>query len=156
MQIVDGDLLLAKEKYICHQCNCVSKKAAHLAKAVFETFPYANVYSHRLFNDWPGTIRIMGDGKGQREVVALFAQVYPGKPRYESGPDCASARESYFRDCLEKLGELCWVDKHTVAFPYGIGCGAAGGNWDNYLVMIETFSARHNLDVTIYCKDGGK
>ena len=28
----------------------------------------------------------------------------------------------------------------SVAFPYGIGCGLAGGNWEEYQAMLEEFA----------------
>lgn len=148
LEIVDGDLLLAQDDYICHQCNCMSKRAAHLALSVFGAFPFADVYSARQNPDEPGTIKVCTDG-GKR-IVALFGQVYPGRPRYETGIDCATAREGYFERCLSHLDTE--VKAGSIAFPWGIGCGAAGGCWPNYLAMIEKFASRDNLTVHIYRK----
>jgi hypothetical protein len=50
MKIVTGDLLKAnclEYPYIIHQVNCTSIRAAGLAKAIFEAFPWADVYSDR-------------------------------------------------------------------------------------------------------------
>jgi hypothetical protein len=32
------------------------------------------------------------------------------------------------------------LDTDEIAFPYGIGCGLAGGNWKRYEEMIEEFA----------------
>ena len=59
-------------------------------------------------------------------------------------------REKWFQQCLDKLGKL----KHyqNFAFPYKIGCGLAGGNWDHYLPMIEDFTVKYQKHVTLVKK----
>lgn len=45
IEIIEGDLLNATEKYICHQTNCLSQgSAAGIARAIFDRFPYADIY----------------------------------------------------------------------------------------------------------------
>lgn len=102
LTIVKGDLFTAKEKYLIHQCNAVTTRAAHLAKNVFKHYPWADVYSPRdpelqkkaiianeqeyataeYYKDKPGDILIRGNGKDQRYVIAIIGQFYPGKPRF--------------------------------------------------------------------------
>ena len=97
LKVIKGDLFDTKAKYLCHQCNCLTTKSAHLAYNVFKKYPYADVYSPRketvLKNaisepeiiwskDIPGDIIIKGDGKDYRYVVALLGQYYPGRSRY--------------------------------------------------------------------------
>jgi hypothetical protein len=38
----------------------------------------------------------------------------------------------------------------SIAFPNGVGCGAAGGDWAIYLKMIEGFASRTSARVAIY------
>lgn len=154
LDIVNGDLLAASDKFICHQCNCMSRRAAHLALDVFEAFPHADVYSTRAAPDVPGAIKVLGDGKDMRYVVALFGQVYPGKPKFMTGKDTQITREGYFKSCLDKLADYVLFApgrQGTIAFPWRIGCGAAGGDWDKYLDMIAKFS--EGFDVRIYRND---
>ena len=74
IEIITGDLLEAKEKYIAHQCNCLTQNSAGTAKAIFDKFPYANTYERRIKDengettniDKPGTIIVLGDGKAIR------------------------------------------------------------------------------------------
>ena len=154
LQVVEGDLLKADTRYIAHQCNCVTWKAAHLSRAVFNTFPHADVYSPRkqtAHHDTPGTIKICG-GNGNRFVVNMFGQYYPGKPRWaNSKRDGYKAREKYFSHCLLHLIQyFSFSDMRSIAFPYGIGCGAAGGNWDEYFNMLKAFANAVKGDVYIY------
>lgn len=144
-QMVKGDLLDAKEKYIAHQCNAVTNQAGGLAYYIFKKFPHSDIYKHRPFpykavgDDFPGHCIIKGDGKKDRFVVNMIAQYYPGSPtNIISLLDGLQVREGYFNTCLKQL--LHMPDVESIAFPYKIGCGLAGGNWVNYLNMLESFA----------------
>lgn len=145
VSVVNDDIFNSKEKYLCHQCNCITNKAAHLAKNVFEKYPYANVYKNRQkigksgikrTRDTPGTISIQGNGISDRYVIACFAQRFPGNSKYNN--DTYNLRERWFLRCLFEISKI--ENLESVAFPYGIGCGAAGGSWVIYIAMIERFA----------------
>eukprot|EP00730_Choanoeca_flexa_P007437 TRINITY_DN12333_c5_g1_i1.p3 TRINITY_DN12333_c5_g1~~TRINITY_DN12333_c5_g1_i1.p3 ORF type:complete len:185 (+),score=19.70 TRINITY_DN12333_c5_g1_i1:2282-2836(+) len=167
-----GDLLSSGEPYIVHQCNCRSKRALGLAKYIFDKFKYADVYKERQQRtsssasagasafDRPGTLKIRRPpaltqttltGQASQPyrpvVVNMFAQ-----DRYGKNAEPAQRREQYFLECLQALEDIKLEEGITsLAFPHGIGCGRAGGNWDHYTRMLEQF-ARENPDirVTIY------
>ncbi len=147
-RIKHGDLLLAQEKYLCHQCNCSTRRSAHLAKAVFDRFPYADDYARRGPFDDPGTIRVHGDGGEKRYVVNLFAQRYPGRSLYPN--DDAPHRRKWLECCLDELAKLPGVREGGVAMPYLIGCGVAGGNWKDYERVIRGFSDENRVPVVLY------
>lgn len=154
IKTIRGDLMKATETYLCHQCNCVTNRSAHLAKSVFKNFPYADVYTHRKQHSKPGSIELRGDGKEQRFVVALFGQYYPGVTKYPNSPkDGWNARFKYFTQALEELKKL---PEGSFAFPWRIGCGAAGGKWEHYYEAIKGFSESINSDVVIYRLDKPK
>jgi hypothetical protein len=139
IDIVSGDLFDAEEKYLCHQCNCVTNRAAHLARAVFERYPHADIYSGRVEHDKPGRIIVRGNGQDQRYIVNMLGQYYPGKPRYPlSGLDGAAIRERYFHQCLLRIAQI--KELKSVAFPWKIGCGSAGGVWEHYLATLTNFA----------------
>lgn len=58
---IKGDILLAKETYIAHQCNCVTNKAKGLSKQIFKKFPYADSYTNRQNYSNPGTIEVFNN-----------------------------------------------------------------------------------------------
>lgn len=146
LEVVSGDLLAAEEQYICHQCNCVTTHGKYLSASLFERFPYADIYSNRTSHGEPGNIIIRGD-PDRRWVIALLAQYYPGRSRYAS--DTAELREGWFRECLIKVSQLPGL--RSLAFPYGIGCGAAGGNWHHYYEMISLLARkRPDIQIRIY------
>lgn len=155
LEIVTGDLFEATEKYICHQCNAVTNRAAHLAKAMFEKFPWADIYTERSYpfvpgpTELPGNIVIRGNGNDQRFVIAIIGQYYPGSPRYpDSTRDGFVARRNAFQQCLEKISQLPYLT--SIAFPWQIGCGAAGGDWQLYYQIIRNFEEKVETPVKIY------
>lgn len=157
IEIVTGDIFNAKEKYLCHQCNCVTSRAAHLSKDVFARYPYADIYTGRVTPNKPGTIEVRGNGQDQRYVINFLGQVYPGKAKYPlSSLDGIPVREKYFHQCLLRVAKI--PNLESVAFPWRIGCGAAGGEWNHYIVTITNFAnyieATQNASVTIYRREG--
>ena len=99
-----------------------------------------------------GDIVVSGNGENERFIINMLAQFYPGKPKFpESAKDGFRARQVAFANCLLKILRI--PDLHSVAFPWGIGCWMAGGDWDRYLPMIERFSAKARADVLVYRHD---
>lgn len=157
IEIVTGDLFDSKEKYLCHQCNCVTNRAAHLSKNVFARFPYADIYAGRTNPNQPGTIEIRGNGQDQRYVVNLLSQYFPGSPKYPtSAKDGTLVREKYFHQCLLRLAKVDSLE--SIAFPWKIGCGAAGGAWCHYLGTLTNFAnyveATQGTKIVIYRREG--
>lgn len=143
LKIVNGDILDSDCQYIAHQCNCYSRRGAGLASAIFKTFPWADVYSNRSErgNDASlfGSITVHGDSKrGQRYVINIYGQLKPGKP--SRGLDSAGSRLEAFSKALDQIAEL--PELKSIGFPYGIGCGLAGGDWNEYETFLEKFTER--------------
>lgn len=147
LTIVQGNLLDAPEKYIAHQCNCVSPQGKGLSHALFQRFPHADVYATRKGKSQPGTLWISPVGNGERRVINMFAQFYPGAPTYRG--DLAEDRKVMFQRCLNEIANLPSLE--SIAFPYNIGCGLAGGKWADYLAMLTQFAAElPAVKVTLY------
>lgn len=164
IEIITGDLLEAKEKYIAHQCNCLTQNSAGTAKAIFDKFPYANTYERRIKDengettniDKPGTIIVLGDGKEHRFVINMYAQYYPGRPKYPlSSLDGIPVREKHFYHCLLRIAKL--PELESIAFPWRIGCNLGGGDWEHYLGMITNFAqyvGDKGVKVRVYKREG--
>ena len=140
--VIAGDLLKIKNAYICHQCNCISTTGRGLAVDIFNKYPSANVYKRKhKFDDYSavGTIEVFD--VDDNHVVNLYAQYRPSK--IESGGGTRAFRKQWFKECLDELHEYLIANAHdhaTVAFPYLIGCGLAGGNWNEYHALILDFA----------------
>jgi hypothetical protein len=149
---VDGDVL--DRPVIVHQTNCLTVRPHGLSAAVAARFPWADVYGERQAQGRqnlavpedrgrPGTIEVRTDG--DTTVISLMGQWDYGLPtlkplgRPTGHTDTAASRIGWFRDGLAEIEAL---DLPCVAFPHGVGCGLAGGDWELYRVEIEELARR--------------
>jgi len=142
IEVINGDILDAKEKYIAHQTNCVSKTWSGVARVIFEKYTYANTYLDREIPNAPGTIDIWGDGEENRFVINMYGQMFPGRSN-EENEDNANARQKWFYACLTKISKI--KDLESIAMPYYIACGLAGGDWEYYYSVISNFEKHMNI-----------
>lgn len=154
---IEGDLLEAKDKYIAHQTNCIMKgHAGGLAKHIFYKYPWSDTYMNRMEESPFGEISIFGNGQDKRYVINMNAQRYPGQASHPVhaiyGRDSVNSREKAFKACLKQIQLI--PDLESIAFPFQIGCGLAGGNWQVYKKMIEDFSDSTDAKVVIYRREG--
>lgn len=131
---IKGNLLDSDCNFICHQVNCQGKMGSGVAKQIRDRWPevysnYARVANSKML----GKVQILyiEDANIPRQcVVNMFAQEYYG---YNGG-----RYTSYdaFWNCLNELkGKI--PKGATVAFPYKIGCGLGGANWEIIEKMID-------------------
>ncbi len=142
--IKEGNILNATEDYIMHQTNCLTTNAAGLAAALFKKFPYANIYKTRLSGkkDRVGTIKII------QNIIHCFGQYYPGKPKYR---EQEKKRYRWFLNCLKLIESTFKNNTVSIAYPYKIGCGMAGGNWDLYYDAIKKCDEKNsNITLIMY------
>ena len=151
-----GNILNCSESVILHQCNCVSTKPVGLANSIFNKYPYANIYKNRIEEYYtpkelglytPGTIIV---SYGHKIIINLFGQLNPGKPNII---ETSNKRQAYFLKGLKDID--AWLIDHpeikSIAVPYKIGCGMAGGNWETYSSYLQCFADDHpNIDIVIY------
>lgn len=142
-----GNLLSAKEKVIAHQVNCFGA-AAGLAGAIFRKWPAAEQDYQQLIKRVPaksllGMAQFTGEQRDRaRHVICnLFGQ-------YEPGPAYNPQR---LEQALEMLGNTARIMKWSVALPYKLSCGIAGGDWDEVLEIIER--TMDGVDCVIYQKE---
>jgi hypothetical protein len=132
VQIMTGDLLTTNADYIVQQCNTMSKKCLGLSSSIAKKWPKCNFYKEERT---PGTIVI------KDRVIGMMSQINPGKPK---GSETQKTRELLFLTCLDQLPKA-----KSIAFPYGIGCGLAGGDWNHYLKFIKHW-AKNNPDTKVF------
>ncbi len=137
METVTGNLL--DYPIIAHQCNCSTCSGKGLYTDIAEKYPFADIYSQDIARI-PGEIVISADSKNI--VISMLAQVRPGKPnsRFRSKTrygDNAADRLKYFKSCLDVMAKLPFEE---IAFPFGIGCGLAGGKWEDYEKLLREFA----------------
>lgn len=154
-----GSVIDHHAQYIVHQCNCITEKASGLAEDLFNKFPNANIYKQRNGKHpyWhkPGELYITGDDE-DRKVINMTSQFLPGGPgkTFEILPgmvvkETIEMREKLFVQCLKKIAEI--EDLQSIAFPWRIGCGIAGGDWSRYRFVIDKFAKKmHTKGIDVF------
>ena len=122
-----------------------------------EKFKEADVHKQRKFRkrkiDIPGTISIHG------RIINVYGQYLPGSPRKKKNrcsirvkEDTKANRVIRFEEGLNKISiSVPEHIEHSFAFPMKIGCCLAGGDWEEYLPIIQKFAADHpHWKISIY------
>lgn len=157
-----GNLLDAPVDYICQQVNCQGRMSSGIAKAIKEKWSivydeYVQKYQERedeilrtsgSFEHIPSTGEtLLGEIQLvqvdiDKIVINMFAQEYYG---YDG-----KKYTSYdaFWTCLEEI-KLTVPKGSKIGFPYRIGCGLGGANWQVISTMIDEVLSM-DFDVYIY------
>lgn len=127
---VFGDILKFTEPgtIICHQTNCQGVMGAGLAKQIRNAYPnayqeYKNKCTTYTSSKLLGTVQLVDVLPGVK-VANCFGQEYFGRNKrytdYNALESCFLYLKRYANNNNIK----------TIAVPYGIGCGLAGGDWN--------------------------
>lgn len=145
--IKTGDLLNATEKVIAHQVNCFGITGG-LAFEIFNKWPDAGNDYDQLINRIPNSSILLGIPQMtglQRDghiIANLYGQYAPG----------ADYNPTALERALTCLGEIARQYGWSVALPYKLSCGIAGGDWEEVLEIIE--NAMDGVDCAIYRREG--
>jgi O-acetyl-ADP-ribose deacetylase (regulator of RNase III) len=133
---IERDLFESTAQVIAHQVNCQGVMGGGVALQIRERWPEAYNRYHYLCeksgSELLGGIQFFDLGIG-RSLVHLFGQDGLGKGRQTNYEALYTALE-YLRGWMEAT----WVGQKTVAFPYKLGCGLAGGSWEIVEAMVRT------------------
>ena len=161
IEYVKGNILDSNADAILHQVNCQGVMGAGLAKQIKERYPNVyKKYKNACVNDknerqahgfthssLVGKIQVVhkedyliGDPNADPQVIVnVFAQEFFGRDKRYTDYDA-------LQSCLHKVNKR-FAGK-TVAIPYLMGCGLAGGSWDTVLSIIAAELC--DCDVIIY------
>ncbi|MBU8607895.1 macro domain-containing protein [Bacillus pumilus] len=154
IRIVERNILDTTKNIICHQVNCKGVMGAGLAKQIKSKYPNVFKDYKRLCenqNVKSGKSGLLGatqfvDVSGNKTIANLFAQDNYGVNKRQTDYDAMEL-------CLKSLNSVVNTDYSkykgcSIAIPYGIGCGLAGGDWKIVKQMIDNILG--DCDVTIY------
>lgn len=148
IKVVEGNILDAKEDIIGHQVNCHSVMGAGLAKQI--KLKYPNVYKEYMWycdsfkNDKQqllGQCYIVETDNDDKYIANIFGQY--GFGRHERQTNYVALEMG-----LKNLKRIAHEHDKSVALPYGLGCGLAGGSWDIVYEIIDYVFEDH--EVTLY------
>lgn len=155
LHYVNGDLLESDCTVIMHQANCLGIMGAGIAKAIAQKYPKAALVDKNSIYKSP-----MKYGKftySKEENGVTVANLYG---QFELGPSKTEKikieRERMLRHAINffLFSALSDGGKHInlkkVGVPYKIGCGIAGGDWENTVKILEEASRLHKIDIFIY------
>ena len=151
--VIDGDLVKAKDIDIfVHQCNCFATMGAGIARQIATAYPEVKEADRQNFKKKGaygqlGTILPVYCHDG-RVCMTMYSQFHYGKGKqtdYEALSKCLRELTWFAKDCPGK----------TIGFPYGIGCGLAGGDWNVVEKMLREFSENIPNEVCIVRFTGG-
>ena len=159
LHIVEGDIVNDNYSFFCQQVNCKGVMGAGLAKQIVAKYPAVLIqYKQLCLNNAKlclNNTNLMGhiqlayaeSGINPRVCVNLFAQ-------YGYGRDNQYTNYDMFQQCLNVFRSILddYAPHWTVAFPYGIGCGLAGGDWNVIFPMIQDFANKVKQEVFVVKK----
>lgn len=152
VKIVRGDLLESGVPYLCQQVNCQGVMGAGLARQIRDKWPSVFAEYKRLCEKTKDRMSLLGtiqlcetsgvsDGEPTPVVINIFGQ-------FDYGRDGVYTDYSALSKAFKELNRR--FRGKPLAFPYGFGCGLAGGDWtDVEKMMVQLLP---NCDVRIYMK----
>lgn len=151
MIILNGDLLETPFEIIAHQVNCMGVMGSGLAKQIRDKYPW-------VYSDYKGALQRNGAdymfGKSQtvfqggHTFFNVFGQYYYGHDKQYTDYE---AFKSAFIEAITRYKDED-ESQITIAIPYGIGCGLAGGDWTIIKEILETIEKEHNVVFVAYKK----
>jgi len=148
---IKGDLLAADVKIRCHQVNCKGVMGAGIAKQVKEQYPEAFKQYKELCDQFGSSLL------GHTQFVVchdgtIIANMFAQDDYRGAGP---KTNMEALDECLSQVATFAWRVGASVGFPKLLGCGLAGGNWDEVCKLIANyFDFKGSVDCTIVEWDG--
>lgn len=146
--IKSGDLVKDKSIDIfCHQCNCFATMGAGIARQISAEYPEVSKADRQAFEKY-GPESLFGKVLSVACHDGRYCQNMYSQYHYGTRKQMTDYKK--FEECLEHV--RVFAEKHpnkTIGFPYGIGCGLAGGDWKTVEGLITRFSESVGNDVYI-------
>lgn len=134
LEIVQGNLLEAEENLICHQVNCRGVMGTGLALALKTKYPkiyieYRNLCTFNSIDKLIGSAQIV-EVDSNKYIVNLFGQVNYGR-------GIVHTNYNALQRALNSTFQFAHEFNYSIAIPYNLGCGLAGGDWTEVLSIIQ-------------------
>lgn len=150
-QIYNGNIFDSVADVICHQVNCQGVMGAGIALQIKKRYPI--VYEkYKEYCDSNPLYNILGTAQIVQVdrftfVANLFAQETYGKLKPGTTYTNYTALKNAFIDISINADKYGY---RSIAIPYGIGCGLAGGDWDKVWGIINEVFMFTSLSVQVW------
>lgn len=138
----NGDILKSNATAICHQVNCKGVMGAGLALQIINLYPDVfKAYKNKCLEyNLLGQIQCVNISE-DRYIVNMFCQFdYGYMKRYTDYVALKTA--------LTVLAAK--MNGSTIAFPYKLGCGLAGGDWNIVKNIIAEVFENYSGEIQIW------
>lgn len=137
VEYLKGDVLTSNADVILHQVNCKGKMGAGLALQIKNKYPFVYKQYAALCASAARSSDLLGEVltvpvSDVQSIGNLFAQ--DGYAFYGYAGRCMTDYDA-LRKCLKTIGRE--YKGKTVALPYLLGCGLAGGDWNIVKEIVE-------------------
>ena len=147
VKIYNGDITKCNADIIAHQVNCKFVMGGGVALALRKRWPivYKNYIAlseecDKSSEEWLGTCQIVKIDQN-RYVANLFGQDDLG---YEKCYTNYAALETALK---ELLFHVEYMKLKTIAFPWLMSCGLAGGDWNIVKPVIENIFEDSDIEI---------
>ena len=136
--IIDGDIFLGTQNVVGHQTNCQGVMGSGIAKIVKAKFPTCFEEYKQFCSQFENKEDLLGQCQlcqvGESKYIAnLFGQL-------NYGTDKCYSDYNALKKALQQLKLECAGKGLSIALPFNISCGRAGGDWNVvYGILKEVF-----------------
>ena len=156
MIIIREDLVNSPVQIIAHQVNCRGVMDAGIAKQLAEKYkglykgyldsikgrvdgpPLGKAYVYDCWYEAVGT-------KMSRKIINVFGQDAYGRDGCYTNYDAVKRGFIDGIDYIREDEDIRPWNQLTIGIPFGIGCGLAGGNWDDMKKVLEELEKIKNV-----------
>lgn len=149
VSIVDNSNILdVKQGIVCHQTNCIGVMGAGLALQIRNKWPKIyNAYKEECLAFEQDPKKLLGHVQdilvSDGLVVAnCYGQIF-------TGTGCMTDYKAW-DVILDKLTDLSNYFSLDLHFPWMVGCGLAGGDWETMLGKIKRAFGKSSINVFIH------
>jgi O-acetyl-ADP-ribose deacetylase (regulator of RNase III) len=148
IKIVQGNILNASENIICQQVNCKGVMNAGIAKQIRDKYPNIYIEYQRYCLSHPkdkllGKVFIYPIDYTSKYICCIF-----GQDNFGRTPNTVYTSYKALREGFQTIKNEARKNNLTIAIPYGIGCGLAGGSWNMVYTIIKNIF--DDYDAMIY------
>lgn len=140
MKTIVGDITTIDRGVIVHQTNCMGIMGGGLAAQIRQKWPHVNeAYVHHCHIARNERWKLLGTV--QFIPVSPYLTVANAFGQLDTSSHAAHCATDYLAlgECLRTIRKVYDGKLLEVYFPYKIGCGLGGGDWDVVLQLLSTF-----------------